>query len=312
MDERILVTGSAGLIGRALAERLATMRFDLREKGASRCDVRDRDRVDRAVRGADGIVHLAAISRVVWGERDPAGCWATNVGGLRNVIAAAARSPRRPWLIFASSREVYGQPERLPATEDCARRPVNVYGRSKLAGELLVEAAQRRGLRACIVRLSNVYGATSDHADRVTPAFASAAARGGLLRVDGAGHTFDFTHLDDVVAGIVALIARLRAELEPPPPIHLVSGVPTSLAELARLAIDSGERRARAELAPARDFDVAHFVGDPARARALLGWEARIALREGLARLVADFAHREARACDDRPRSATISSGDRP
>jgi len=105
---------------------------------------------------AVGVVHLAAVSRVIDGERDPARCWAVNVEGTRTVVEAAQSSPLRPWVIYASSREVYGQPSALPASEDCDRAPLNVYGRSKVAAEDLVTAS---GLAHAIVRFSNVYGA---------------------------------------------------------------------------------------------------------------------------------------------------------
>jgi len=197
---------------------------------------------------------------------------------------------------FSSSREVYGQPELLPATEDAPLRPVNVYGRSKVEGELLVAEAQRAGLRACTIRLSNVFGSTSDHADRVVPAFARAAALGAELRVDGLGHTFDFTHIDDVTRGIVALIGLLAAGGSPPAPIHFVSGRPTTLEELANLAVGLGQAGSSIRPAAPRNFDVARFFGDPSRAKALLGWRPLVRLEDGLARLVQGFrdAHRGA------------------
>lgn len=196
--------------------------------------------------------------------------------------------------MFASSREVYGQPDQLPAVEDCPLRPVNVYGRSKLEGERLIEEARDAGLRACTVRLSNVFGSTEDHADRVVPAFAYAAALGRELRVDGMDHTFDFTHVEDVSRGLVRLADLLAAGEPPPPPIHLVSGTPTRLEDLARLAVQYGARNATIRTAAPRDFDVERFFGSPARARALLGWHPRVQLEDGLARLVHAFreAHR--------------------
>jgi len=303
MKQRILITGSSGLVGTALtsallAEGSDVVRFDLRARGEAYGDVRDRALVHDTVARVDGVVHLAAVSRVVWGERDPELCWATNVGGLRNVLEAAAQSERRPWLVFASSREVYGQPELLPATENAPLRPVNVYGRSKMEGEHLVAEAQRAGLRACTIRLSNVFGSTSDHADRVVPAFARAAALGAELRVDGLGHTFDFTHIDDITRGIVALIGLLAAGGSPPAPIHFVSGRPTTLGELANLAVRLGQAGSSIRPAAPRDFDVARFFGDPSRAKALLGWQPLVPLDEGLARLVQAFrdAHSGAEA----------------
>ena len=294
MSYRILITGSEGLVGSALRTTLEARQdevvgLDLLGAGRDCGDVRDAGRVRAAVEDCDGIVHLAAVSRVIWGERDPDGCWATNVGGLQNIVEAAAARPRRPWLVFASSREVYGQPDTLPATEDTPLRPVNIYGRSKIEGERIVQEARDRGLPAAIVRLSNVYGSTRDHVDRVVPAFARAAVQGTTLRVEGAGHTFDFTHIDDTARGIVALIDLLASGDNAPPPIHLLTGRPTTLGQLASLAVDLGGTQAPIVDAPQRSFDVSHFYGAPDRARRLLDWQPRVGLREGLERLIRDY-----------------------
>lgn len=307
MNHRILITGSSGLVGSALSPALAARgvdvaRLDIRASGAAQGDVRDRERVRRAMVDVDGVVHLAAVSRVAWAERDPALCWSTNIDGLRNVLEIAAASNPRPWVVFASSREVYGQPDRLPVAEDCDLRPINVYGRSKADGERLVDAARRAGARACTVRLSNVFGSTLDHPDRVVPAFARAAAFGEELRVDGVDHTFDLTHVDDIVRGLVALSERLGASHTGLSPIHFVSGIPTTLGQLADMAIRiarkvgdgvppvvAGRTRSIVRVAPPREFDVTKFIGDPARALAVLGWRTRIDLEEGLTRLVHEF-----------------------
>ena len=289
---RILITGSEGLIGRALRAALEgrgaeVVGLDLLGTGREHGDVRSLQRVRDALGGCDGVVHLAAVSRVLWGEHDPEGCWNTNVGGLRNVLQALDERRQRPWLLFASSREVYGQPRRLPATEDTPLLPVNVYGRSKVEGERLVDDARSRGLRAAMVRLSNVYGRVRDHADRVIPAFARAADSGSTIRIDGAECTFDFTHIDDTARGMVAVIDLLEIG-ETPPPIHLLTGTPTTLRDLAALAIDVAGTSPVVE-APPRSFDVSRFYGDPSRARELLGWEPHVVLREGLERLVRDL-----------------------
>lgn len=294
MSKRILITGSEGLVGSALREHLQALGWqvrglDIRAVGAEAGDVRDTLRVRDALRGCAGVVHLAAVSRVIWGETQPEVCRATNVYGLSNVLATALRQEAPPWVIFASSREVYGQPDLLPATEDTSLRPVNVYARTKVKGEQLIAAARRDGLRACVVRLSNVFGSTGDHHDRVVPAFAQAAVLGHTLRVDGSGHTFDFTHLDDVTRGITALIQRLQEGGEAPPPIHFVSGCPTTLGQLASMAIDIAASGSTITHAQPRNFDVARFYGSPERARRLLGWSPRVSLREGLTRLINDF-----------------------
>lgn len=296
MSYRILITGCAGLIGSALRASLHEQRhdpvgLDLRGAGADRGDVRDPQQVRAAVRGCHGVVHLAAVSRVVWGERDPDLCRTTNVGGLQTVIAAIEECREPPWLVFASSREVYGRPDRLPVDEEAPLRPMNVYGRTKVEGEGLVNAARERGLRTAIVRLSNVYGGVQDHHDRVVPAFVRAAVTGAPLRVDGADHTFDFTHLDDTIRGLVALIELLARGDVAPPPVHLLTGRATSLASLARMAIELAGTTPPAPIveAPARTFDVAHFVGDPRRAAEVLGWRPSISIRDGIARYVREI-----------------------
>lgn len=292
----VLITGSEGLIGRALRTSLGargwdTVGLDLRGSGSELGDVRDRHRVRDAVAGCSGIVHLAAVSRVLWGERDPDTCQDTNVGGVRRVLEAAHAAAPRPWILFASSREVYGHPRRLPVEESAPLLPVNVYGRSKVEGERLVEGAQANGLKAATVRLSNVYGRVLDHPDRVVPAFARAAVEGSAIRIDGAECIFDFTHIDDVVRGMISAIDRLDAG-QKLPPVHLVTGVPTSLRELADLALSMAGGTAPVTEAPPRAFDVARFYGNPSRARKVLDWVPRVALRQGLAELARDFRHR--------------------
>lgn len=293
MNSTILITGAAGLVGCALARVLRErghriVSLDLRDPDPpARGDVRDAAAVAKAMTGCTGIIHLAAVSRVIFGERDPALCRSTNIGGTRTLLEAARVAPARPWLIFASSREVYGQPRLLPATEDAPLDPINVYGHTKVAGEHLLLAARDQGLRGAIVRLSNVYGSPADHHDRVVPAFVRAAVRGQPLRVDGADHTFDFTHVDDTARGIAMLARHLESGQPPPPPIHFLTGTPTTLGQLAALTVELAGTHAPITHAPPRSYDVAHFHGTPERAHQLLDWSPRIFLRDGLTRFIA-------------------------
>ena len=174
-----------------------------------------------------------------------------------------------------------------------------MYGRSKVEGERLVDQARERGQRAATVRLSNVYGSARDHADRVVPAFARAAVSGNTIRMEGAECTFDFTYIDDTARGMVAVIDLLEIG-ETPPPIHLLTGTPTTLHDLATLAIDVAGGTSPVVEAPPRSFDVSRFHGDPSRARELLGWEPRVVLRKGLERLVRDLrAEAGAAECEE-------------
>ncbi len=294
MPRPILITGSCGLVGRAMTRALTTAGYRVRgfdpaaTTADDRGDVCDAEAVRSAIAGCDGVLHLGAVSRVVWGERDPARCHATNVEGTRNVLLAAAAAHARPWVVVASSREVYGQAAVLPVDEDAPRLPMNVYARSKVAAEELAEVARRDGVRAAVVRLSNVYGSALDHRDRVVPAFARAAAHGASIRVEGAERLYDLTHIGDVARGLTALVTRLDDGVDPLP-IHFVSGIGTTLGELAALAAEVAGTTCEVNPAPPREYDVARFVGDPSRALDLLGWRATVPLREGLSRLIKTF-----------------------
>lgn len=109
------------------------------------------------------------------------------------------------------------------------------------------------------------------------------------MRVDGSDCEFDFTAVSDVALGLCRLIDAMDSG-EQLPPIHFVSGRGVRLGMLAALA----GRLARAPFeiieAPARTYDVSRFIGDPTRARALLGWQADTSIELGMARLVADLS----------------------
>lgn len=274
------VTGSEGLIGRNLCASLArfgleTRRLDLRLGS----DVRNFEQVASFVDRCTGIVHLAAVSRVAQAERNPAECFETNVGGTKNVLQAAMSAKRPPWVLFASSREVYGECGEALVREDAPLRPMNAYSRAKVAGEELVRGAD---LMTATVRLSNVYGDPVDHEDRVVPAFVKAAARSLPLRVEGDG-VFDFTHVDDVVAGLIRTVAMLQLGIRQPT-VHFVTGRGTSLKGLARLAMSCCDSKSSIVAAPPRTFDVARFVGDPSLATDF-GWIPKTSIEDGVARL---------------------------
>jgi nucleoside-diphosphate-sugar epimerase len=285
----ILVTGSAGLIGKHLCARLRLAGMDFRQFDIRHCpdqDIQNREWLQKALEDVTGVVHLAAVSRVIWGERDPANCLSTNVTALRGLVEMLGS---RRWLIFASSREVYGMASRLPVREDAPLRPMNVYGRSKQAGEAIVQAARESGMLTNICRFSNVFGCAQDHPDRVVMAFAAVAARGGVMSIEGSGNLFDFTAVEDAVEGLFRLIEATN-QGERLAPIHFVSGQGTTLRGLAEIAASHAVGNVSMVESEPRSFDVPAFVGDPSRADHLLGWRAQRNLDDRVAQLVADLA----------------------
>ena len=293
---KLLITGSAGLIGSALSTSLSKLGIEvigidivLEPQHENYGDILDYNRVSEAASQVDGIIHLAAVSRVIFGEKNPKLCWETNVEGTKQVLEAALESAKKPWVLYASSREVYGQQELLPVKETASLIPVNIYGESKIAAEKVVEEAVKRGLKGAIIRFSNVFGSVHDHHDRVIPAFCAAAAHGLNIRVDGRDNLFDFTFIDDVVQGVLSYIYALNSSRTQLPPIHLTTGYAASLGEVAFYAQEASMYDIEVIEAPSRSFDVSKFSGDTSRAKDLLKWEACVHIREGINRLITQY-----------------------
>lgn len=293
---KILITGSKGLIGSALKRSLESCGIEILGLDHKHCfddpnygDILDSTAVFSKASIVDGIVHLAAVSRVIDGEKNPLLCWKTNVEGTQNVISAAIASEKKPWVIYASSREVYGEPGTLPVKEWFPLKPVNIYGESKLAAENQIEYAMQNGIAASIVRFSNVYGSIHDYTDRVIPAFCKAAAEGNSIRVDGKENSFDFTYLNDVINGLLSLIRIMATKKQSIKPIHLTRGIGVTLEQISVIAQQASEVPISIIENPSRTFDVSHFFGDPSRAREVLKWQACVSIEEGMHRLIHQF-----------------------
>ena len=118
--QSILVTGAAGLIGRTLCRKLRATGVHVTEIDIqhsllnARIDIRDTAKMKAALRVVSGIIHLAAVSRVVHGEMNPESCWDVNVNGTRKIVDLCLETSHPLWLLYASSREVYGQQDKLP------------------------------------------------------------------------------------------------------------------------------------------------------------------------------------------------------
>ncbi len=292
----ILITGSEGLIGTKIYQHLSkknieVIRFDkkLLKEHPYYGNILDKEALKTAVTRCNGIIHLAAVSRVIWGEQDPELCWKTNYEGTLSIIKEACLSSKNPWVLYASSREVYGTPSSLPVSEDAPYNPVNVYGESKVVAEQAILEAREKGLNTAIVRYSNVYGSLHDHHDRVIPAFCKAAAKGDPIRVEGSSNTFDFTHIDDVVKGTMQIITLLCENKKNLPPFHLTTGRETSLEEAATLANKIGNKKSIIIEAPTRRYDVSNFCGDSRKTQSILGWTPEVSIEEGVERLTKLF-----------------------
>lgn len=284
--EHIAVTGGAGFVGshlvgalldhgaskvtviddfsRGRRENLAAWIAEPRLKivGADVCDI---DGLRDALGGVRVIYHLAAQATVMGAARDLDRTFRTNVVGTYNVLKVAADLGVRR-LVFASSREVYGEPVSLPVAESHPLLPVNSYGASKVAGEALCRAFAREcGLETSILRLANVYG--DRDSGRVIPHWIEQARRGNDLVVYGGAQVIDFVWVGDVTR---AFMAAAATEI-PVPPINLASGTGTKILDLARRIVHLANSDSQIRVVPSRPIEVTRYIGSTDRMIQLLG-----------------------------------------
>ncbi len=302
---RFVVTGGAGFIGSSIAEALlrrgdAVVVIDDLSSGREvnlerlqgdltflRGDVCDEDLLARAVQGARGIFHEAAVASVAQSVAEPLRCDAVNTGGTLRVLEAARRAGIER-VVFAASAAAYGDSPELPKRESMRPEPMSPYAASKVAGEHYLRVyAHLHGMKTIALRYFNVFGPhqdpNSDYA-AVIPKFVAALAAGQAPRIFGDGEqTRDFCFIDDVVAANLAALECAEASGQV---VNVANGGATSINALAAMLAGIVGTSLTPVHETARPGDIRHSRADITVARTLLGFEPRVGVEEGLRRTV--------------------------
>jgi UDP-glucose 4-epimerase len=303
---KILVTGGAGFIGanlcRTLVENHHVVVLDDLSTGSAdnlagldidliRGTVLDPDTVRSACRGADAIVHLAAVPSVPRSLIDPFSSHNVNATGTLVVLDAAKQTDAH--VVLASSSSVYGDGESGgdggPLDEESPCRPTSPFGVSKLAAESYAGAyAASFGLDITAFRFFNVFGPlqTPDNPyAAVVPAFALAALRGEPLFVEGDGEqSRDFTYVDSVVEVLSEAVRYRRTTTGP---VNLAFGTRTTVNELIAMLTELVGRRLDVRHTVPRPTDVRHARGCPLAFREMFPAAQPVPLRTGLSSTLA-------------------------
>jgi len=239
-------------------------------------------------------VHLAAVSRVKIAHENPLECINTNIGGIINVLESVRlihSDNNFPWVIFGSSREVYGESAILPVNESSTRKAINVYGVSKLSGEELCKVySENYGLKVRVLRFSNVYTGKNDHLDRVIPKFILQAFNGEDLIINGTGEEiFDFTYIKDTIQGIWGCVQEIERDTHLFDDFNISTGVPISLKQLADTVIKKTRSKSTVEFTKPRSYDVNKFYANPSKAIKILGFLPKITFDEGIDLSIAEL-----------------------
>lgn len=295
--KKILITGSSGTIGTRLCEKLLEKGYEVVgvdwrankwnkevEELTLRGDLREISTFDKIPSGIDLVVHLAANARVYNLVKDPR-LARDNFETTFNTLDFARRSNIKRF-IFASSREVYGNSEKVIHCEDEAyvRNCESPYTASKVGGEALVHAYwQCYGIDFVIARFSNVYGMYDD-SDRIIPLFIRLAKEGKDLVVFGKAKLLDFTYIDDCVAGILKCIenfTEIKNDV-----YNIASGKAISILEVAQILQNIMQSSSQIILAENRTGEVVQFSADISKARRVLGYEPQNTITQGVQKAV--------------------------
>jgi UDP-glucose 4-epimerase len=324
--KRCVVTGGAGFIGSHLVERLLREGHDVAvvddfstgsaanlaaasgEGGRLRVhelDVADLDGLRPVVEGADWLFHLAALADIVPSVERPGDYHRANVDGTVSVLEAA-RDAGVDRLVYAASSSCYGIAGAFPTPESAPIRPEYPYALTKWIGECYVlHWAQVYALPAVSLRLFNVYGPrarTSGTYGAVFGVFLAQKLAGRPYTVVGDGtQTRDFTYVTDVVEAFVAAAAsELVGHV-----LNVGTGRPVAVNRIVELL---GADRGVVHL-PRRPGEPDRTHADVTRIREALGWEPRVPIEEGVARLLEQIEHwREAPVWDAETIEAATAS----
>jgi UDP-glucose 4-epimerase len=298
---RLLVTGGAGYIGSIVASHLLAAGHDVvvldnlsrghREAVPDEARLVVADLLDAGDVGAvvgegfDGVLHFAALALVGESVTHPERYYRTNVGGTLNLLEAMAEAEVRR-LVFSSTCAVYGQPDEVPIPEQAPPRPVNAYGASKLAVDMMIgHFCLAHDLGAVSLRYFNVAGASGQHGEDHHPEThlipnILGAAMGTKPYVEIFGTDYptpdgtairDYIHIDDLsTAHLLALDGARTGE-------HRIFNLGNGSGFSVREVIASAATVTGAEIptreAPRRPGDPPMLVAASQKIRSELGWE---------------------------------------
>jgi UDP-glucose 4-epimerase len=296
-----VVTGGSGFIGSHIVEELLRRRETVRviddfstgkyenvenfrnDVEVLEADIAEAKNLSDLFRGADYVIHQAAIPSVPKSILDPIKSHNANVNGTLNVLVAA-RDAGVKRVVYASSSSLYGDSPTLPKHEEMMPNPLSPYGAQKLFGEMYCQVFTKAyGLETVSLRYFNVFGPRQDATSQysgVLALFIPAVLQGRRPKIYGDGlQSRDFTYVQNVVE------ANLLACKVPG-----VAGQAFNVACGDRITVNSmlqqinqitGKDISPIYEAP-RPGDIKHSQADVTRARELLGYEPKVGFEEGL------------------------------
>ncbi|MEW6036206.1 MAG: GDP-mannose 4,6-dehydratase [Candidatus Micrarchaeota archaeon] len=305
-DKRVLITGGNGFIGSWLTEKaigmgakatllirkespvgLASIPDAAKKATVVRGDLRDAALMERICQEQDVILHLAAVTQVLYSIRNPQETVEVDVNGTLNILEAMRKKNDGAFLVFTSTDKVYGEPAYLPIDENHPISAKSPYDASKLAADRLAYSYHvTYGIRESTSRCSNVIGGRDANILRAIPSFVYFLMQGRRPVIRTAGrHLRDYLYVDDAVRAIMLLAEK--QEKSRGKAFNFGTGKPTSVMELGNMvAAEFGpglEPLVQGKIVPG-EIDRQYLSSKLAEQE--LGWKSAVPLEEGVRRAV--------------------------
>jgi nucleoside-diphosphate-sugar epimerase len=302
-DKKVLITGSSGLLGSHLLDllagssnsiRLLTRRHITKPKSGVSVlhgDISDSVVDSQAIKDIDVVFHFAAIVNVDKSISDPFETLTTNIMGTMRLLESARKQNKPPHIIFPSSTNIYGIPQKEKLTEDYPIAPLDPYSTSKAAADLICQTYIRTyNLPITILRVSTLYG-PRQQVTQFIPKVISQGASSQILTLGSLNAYRDFCYVKDVAEAFMLAGAASKDSYQV---FNISTGVSTCLIDIVekiskflgkRLEIKSnGNHRSNEITSP--------FVIDYSKARYVLKWKPHYDIDSGLKETVEWFKNK--------------------
>jgi UDP-glucose 4-epimerase len=287
---KVVVTGANGFVGfhtvRALLDAgydvvaldVSESRLRAEFQGNIHCTIAKTDIMDNDLKSfidlGDKVLHLAAVPRFEQASQNPQKAVRINVEGTVNVIQACIEK-KAERLVYSSTGSVYSRNAPVPIREDATREPESIYGLTKKQAEDWILIYGHR-LPYVILRYGYIYGKGKDWG--AVGAFLKNLKEGRRPVIFGGKQTNDFIYIKDVVqANLLALETERTRQA-----YNIGTGRATSIKDVCQLCVKAMKTDLTMELKAAREFDFPVFVYDISKAQALLKFDPRWNLYEGI------------------------------
>ena len=295
---RFAVTGGAGFIGSNIVKQLLKQNhtpivIDNLYRGKiervsspgiefHKVDIRNFDQLKKILKNSDGIFHQAALTDVQESFTKQEEYNDVNVKGTENIFKIAKEFNLK--VVYASSSSIYGNPEKIPITENSKRDPINPYGKTKLEDEFLAEKYSKKGVSIIGLRYFNIFGKgqTGSYAGVITK-FVNQLKEKKSPKIFGNGSQIrDFIFVEDIAqANLSAMLSKINFGF-----FNIGTGKTTSILQLAKFLIKLYNLEIFPEFSDPLNGDVQKSQADIKKSQKLLNWTYKIEIEEGLEKMI--------------------------